>query len=258
MYNIGLIHETITNEVSSNLNNKELFKDYVKLIKENESLSELHNLYLTFEHYILDDTTDDVELNVTITELFNRIAKLDGKLLKEGFTKINKLTKDLTVPSDYENKQLHESITKVAFSENISIKDKVNNLKIIGESISRNTISEDTNNDIYNQELLTTILVDTFNDTYDGKLTESEKNLFNIIISDDDSLKLNTLENLMNETIEDLSTHYDEASLEEQNAILKGKNSILEKKSNIKSIVSNRELFIETAMKLLKYKNSTK
>ena len=35
MYNIGLIHETITNEVSSNLNNKGLFKDYVKLIKEN-------------------------------------------------------------------------------------------------------------------------------------------------------------------------------------------------------------------------------
>ena len=50
----------------------------------------------------------------------------------------------------------------------------------------------------------------------------------------------------------------DKDVLEEQNAILKGKNSILEKKSNIKSIVSNRELFIETAMKLLKYKNSTK
>lgn len=254
MQNFGKIKNTFNNLIAEGIfkkddKSRQIFKKYLKTIKESEVLKTQFLIYNNIENKLEKDPFSAslyVNENIKLLESFDK-----EKILAEN-KKLLKLLGDLNFESDYELNSLHESISNLIFlnrtPKNI---DKITSeIKNVSNFILSNKEKQISENTYVPNSMLTNILVQNFNEKYKS-FDEIDKKFLDALIGENFEHKkevyrmltkdcLNLIENKLNE-----NTSGDVEKLE------KVKNKLNEDLDN----VSNDNL-IEKLSKVIELKNN--
>ena len=244
-YNEMLVESVVT----KNKGKKDVFKTYVKAIKENTILKNQFLIYNLIENKI---ENNESKANTFVDECLNILSKYKtsdilsaNKKLVEGVL----FEKD----ADYEKKELHENISTLIFTpktpKNIDsiveaktyvVNYIVNNKeKTVGESIE------------LPNSMLSTIMVEKYNEKYSG-LDETEKSVLKALIDSDDEKKKEIYSTVVRECIDLIDSKLKESDLDAKDKLLRVKDKLLNDKQEI------GEEFNKNISKLVELRNSLK
>lgn len=257
MENFGKIKNTYNNILSEsmltkNQANKKLFGFYVKKLKQDKVLKEQFMLYNNIENKCEADKT---KAYIFVTECINLF---NNKFSLPDITKANKLiSENVNLIDDYDNKKLHESINYL-----ITNKKTQSNIDLVVEAY--NTIIEFIVNNkpletIENEfdgipnSLLSSVLVDKYNDKYEN-LDENSKLVLKTFIDGNDDTKKQLYENFINESITTIDEVFNQSTIEEKDFLLKAKNKLINEKLNL----SIDDDFINKISKILELNENLK
>jgi len=252
--------------VSENKPNKLLFKKYVKTIKENEILKTQFLIYNNIENKIEENEFKATEFVKANIELLNKYTK---KEIAEANLKLSipivwekeiaEANLKLSIPivwekdDEYSLKELHENITKLIFTkktpENVdSIVEATSN--IVG-FIKNNKIKEITEAIELPTSMVSTIMVDKYNEKY-SNLSESDKSIVKAIMNSDDIQKKEIYSNTIKECLDLINDKLTESDLETKDRLLRVKEKLLNDKHEI------NEDFIPNISKLVELRDNLK
>lgn len=256
MQNFGLINETFKNIfvdsiISKDKKGKQIFKSYVKSLKENSVLKTQYSIYNKLENKI-NVVNEDDRSSIFVDECISILNKLGEKVIQENKKLINFLNKNgyKIVEGDYELKKLHEHITNLAYldrnSKNIDviIESKLfikNYSKIITEN---NSVTIEP----YRNKMLIPLLKKKFNDKY-GNLNELEKKIFRLSKSGTKDEKINLFKTNITECLDLVNKQLVECNIEQKDVLLQVKDRLLR-------LSFNENNFINEMIKLNSLKQS--
>lgn len=255
MQNFGQIKNAFNNllieaVVSNNSKNKQLFKNYVKTIKENKILKTQFLIYNNIETKV---EKNEFKANLFLQENLNLLNKFSKKEILEAN---NMLASKLSeIPDVIENKELYENINTLIFSERTS-----NNIDKIVESTA-NIVNFITKNVEKQKEepievppsMLTSIMVEKYNSKY-STLDDYEFNIVKQLIESDDEGKTKIYENTKRDCIDLVNEQLlvESISLDTKDKLLKVKDKLLNDKLDI------NEDYLTKISNLVELKNSLK
>lgn len=221
--------------------NKDLFSKYVKIIKESDILKTQFLVYTNIENKLEEDTHaafNYVNENVALLRKFNYkdIIKENTKLVglaKEVTNKLNKV---------YNYSELHSSLANlICINKTASNIEKLNEeTKKIVDFIKTNKpkeIIETVDLTVLPSSMLTTIMVDKFNERYDN-LSENERKVLKALIEDDKGYQKDVFKQLTTECIDLVNESLKAANIDTKEQLLKVKEKIL----NDRDVISESEL----------------
>lgn len=260
--NFGTIKDIFTSIlVESHLNNdekgKELYKNFLKILKENETLSTAFIVYKNIENKTIKNevlASEYLKESISVFEKFRgenslsvQIKKLTTLLEKNG---IDFKTK--------ETKPLHESLQKL-----ILTKKEASTLDVIHEhkvnvvnwlTSDKEIVSEDKDFVRPNIEpnKFLELAVSKFNEKY-SDLNEEEKNILKVLRENNEEKNKTLVLDLVRETIELINNHLEEYG---ENVTVKSK--LLETKDVIYKMIENNNSSSEKILKLYELKTNLK
>lgn len=236
--------------VSNNKSNKQLFKKYIKTIKENEVLKTQFLVYDNIENKIEEN---EFKANLFLQEniaLFNKYTK------EEIIEANNKLAEPILseqISASYDNESLHEDISNLIF-----LKKEANNIDAIVEATSNvinfmklNKARVVTESIDLPNSMLTSIMVDKYNEKY-ASLDESDKMVIKALIESNDEKKKEVYSLVIRECIDLIDSKLNESNLEAKDKLLRVKDKLLNDKKEI------NEDFNKNISKLVELKKSLK
>lgn len=236
--------------VSKGDTNKQLFKRYIKTIRENELLKTQFLVYNNIENKI-----EENEFKATL--FLQENIDLLKKYSKEDLVKANfKLAEPILFEEEevnYIHEKLHEDLTTLIFTDkttenidaiveataNIINHIKTNKPKAVSESI-----------DLPNS-MLTAIMVGKYNEKY-STMGETEKEILKSLIESDDEKKLSVYAKTIRECIDLINIKLTESNLEVKDKLLTVKDKLLNDKQEL------NEDFFKNISKLVELKESLK
>ena len=234
MQNFGKIKnafsEILAEGIASNdVAKKNLFKKYVKTLKESEILKTQFLVYENIENVV---ENDQFSANLIVSEnlsLLNKFKKKD--ILKEN-QKLIELSDEVKAKLDesYEERisNLHESLSSLLFLDKSAktVNEIAKNTKNVLDYITTNKVKTvDESYDVPNS-MLSSILVDKYNERY-SDLTESEKEVIKILIESTDEQKIELYSKISNECIDLIDSKLNESDLETKDRLLRVKDKLL-------------------------------
>jgi hypothetical protein len=233
--------------VSNKEENKNLFKDYVKTIKENEVLKTQFLVYDNIENKIEEN---ELKANLFLQENIALLEKFSKKEIMEANFKLADPIIFETEATD-DNIELHENITKLIFT-----KKTAKNIDTIVEATAyiinyMKNKKEKTVNETFDlpNSMLSTIMVDKYNEKY-ASLSETEKKVLKVLIDSDDAKKEEVYTGVVRECIDMINDKLTDSDLETKDRLLRVKDKLLSDKFEI------NENFNKNISKLLELKNS--
>lgn len=249
MKNFGKIKNTFNEILAESLLKKDkeknkLFKQYVKLIKENKILKAQFLVYNNIENKIEEN---EQKVYQFIQENINFLKQFKKKDILEANEKLSKLIKI----SDDKGIDLHENITNLIFTEKTpsSIDSIIESQSKIVDYIKNNKKKEITESHNIPNSLLATLTVDRFNEKY-VDLTESDKVAFKTILNGTEEDKKNLKEQTIRECINLIDSKLNESDVEIKDKLLKAKDKLL----NDRTFTEGD--FINSISKLIELKNN--
>jgi len=244
-YNEILVESVVTKDKDK----KDLFKSYLKTIKENESLKNQFLVYNVIENKV---EINESKAKSFVDECINIISKYNtNDILKAN----NKLAENIVFEkdSDYDKKELHENITTLIFTPKttknidtiLEAKSYVvnyimnNKEKLVGEGIE------------LPNSMLSTIMVDKYNERY-ADLDESDKEVLKTLIDSDDTKKKEVYSKTIRECIDLIDEKLKESSLDAKDKLLKVKDKLLNDKLEV------NEDYTKNISKLVELRSSLK
>jgi hypothetical protein len=235
--------------MSDDKSKKELFQGYVKSIKENEILKTQFLVYTNIEQKVESDTAKATMFVKENIELFSKFSKKD---IQEANTK---LVVNLLFENDVidENKELYESISTLIFTNKTpeTIDTIVEATSKIVDYIVNNkpkTVSEAIE---LPNSMLSTMMVDKYNEKY-ASLDESEKKILKTLIDSTDDEKKEVYSSTIRECITLINEKLDTADLNAKDKLLRVKDKLLNDKQEI------NEDFIKNISKLVELRSNLK
>ena len=234
--------------VKDNDSNKTLFKTYIKTIRENEALKTQFLVYNNIENKIEEN---ELKANLFIQENIALLNKFSKKEILESNTK---LAKSISIENElYEKQELHENLTKLIFlsknaknidaiveaTSNLIIHMKNNKLKLVKEAIE------------LPNSMLSTIMVDKYNEKY-SSLDENEKEILKVLIKSNDDQKHEVYKKTLKECIDLINENLKEADLNAKDKLLQVKEKLLN------DTIEINEHFFKNISKLVELKSSLK
>jgi hypothetical protein len=245
VYNTLLAESVMSDDKSK----KELFKGYVKSIKENEILKTQFLVYTNIEQKVESDVAKAAMFVKENIELFSKFNKKD---ILEANTK---LVENLLFESDVldEKKELYESISTLIFTNKTpeTIDSIVEATSKIVDYIVNNkakTVSEAIE---LPNSMLSTMMVDKYNEKY-ASLDESEKKILKTLIESTDEEKKEVYSNTIKECITLINEKLDTSDLNAKDKLLRVKDRLLNDKQEI------NEDFIKNISKLVELRSNLK
>ena len=245
VYNTLLAESVMSDDKSK----KELFQGYVKSIKENEILKTQFLVYTNIEQKVESDTAKATMFVKENIELFSKFSKKD---IQEANTK---LVVNLLFENDVidENKELYESISTLIFTNKTpeTIDTIVEATSKIVDYIVNNkpkTVSEAIE---LPNSMLSTMMVDKYNEKY-ASLDESEKKILKTLIDSTDDEKKEVYSSTIRECITLINEKLDTADLNAKDKLLRVKDKLLNDKQEI------NEDFIKNISKLVELRSNLK
>lgn len=205
---------------------KEIFKSYIKAIKENKILKDQFMVYCNIEN--------KSEINEhKASEFVKENIELLKKYSKEEIIEANNKLKEILAEQEYEYdndlESLHKDINTLIFTDKSpkTIDQIVESLSSIVEYIKKNEIKQKVSeSDITPLSILTNIAVDKFNDKY-SELSEDEKKVLKTIIESDNKGKQNIFTSLVRECIDLVNNHLIGCEVETKEKLLETKDKLL-------------------------------
>lgn len=231
MQNFGKIKNSLNNFLAEGVvvkdeAKRQLFKKYIKTIKESEILRTQFLVFNNIENKVEKDyhlASSYVTENIKLLEKYNR-----SKILKEN-KKLLRLLGSEKIESEYVLSNLHESITNLIFKTRTAknIDEIVNDTFSVTNHVFLNTPKELTEGVDLPLSMLTNILVGKYNEKYNG-LTNEEKNVLRVVMSD----KIDEKKELYNNTLIECTNLVDSllinADQESKDKLFKVKNKLSE------------------------------
>jgi len=203
----GIVIESVLRKEDSG---KKLFSKFIKLIKENNTLTDQYLIYKNLQTKKFDDTSEAKDY---IKENISLLKSLDKKNLEKGNEKLFKLLNGKNIIK--ENNEFYSHIkflvetTKTATTID-KINESINHIK--GLMLEKEV--EVTNERIDSElplSVLTKISVNKFNDKY-SNISESEKSIIRTILNGDDKSKEETYNTLKRECIDTIDNRVTEST----------------------------------------------
>lgn len=252
MKNFGFIKTIYNDMLSEAISNKDvkkkkIFKTYIKKLKENEVLRTQFLIYKNIESKIEENETRIIEYIKENISLMNKFSK------KQILNSNKKLAKGVSLKIEaYKNnevmKKLHENISYLINTQkNAKTIDSIfESVSQISDYIKNNTKKKITESLGVSNEILTSIVVDKYNEKYMG-LSEGSKKLINTILESSNSDKIE----FFNKTIKDCLGIVNEQIVD---ADLSLKESLLSVKENLLNRVFNESTFEVDILKIFQLK----
>lgn len=244
VYNTLLAESVMSDDKSK----KELFKGYVKSIKENEIIKTQFLVYTNIEQKVESDTTKAAMFVKENIDLFSKFSKKD---ILEANTK---LVGNLLFENDVvDNKELYENISTLIFTNK-----KPETIDAIVEATSK-VVDYIVNNKAKTlteaielpNSMLSTMMVEKYNEKY-ASLDESEKKILKTLIDSTDVEKKEVYLNTIKECITLIDEKLDTADLNAKDKLLRVKDKLLNDKQEI------NEDFIKNISKLVELRSNLK
>lgn len=245
IYNSKLV-EGISSKKDSD---KNLFKKYVKTIKENEALKAQFFVYNNIENKV---ETNEFKANLFLQENLALLAKFSKKELFES-------NANLMLPivfendEDYLNKELHENISMLIFTEK-----NLKNIDAIVEATCKvidfmkgNKTREIKESIGLPNSMISSIMVQKYNERY-ADLDETEKSVLKTLIDSDDIKKKEVYSSTLRECIDLIDSKLVESSVETKDKLLRVKDKLLNDKTEV------NEDFPKNVSKLIELRRSLK
>ncbi len=234
--------------VSNKEENKNLFKNYVKTIKENEILKTQFLVYDNIENKIEEN---ELKANLFLQENIALLEKFSKKDIMEANSKLIKPLMPKQDEHPTQDDDLHENITKLIFT-----KKTAKNIDTIVEATAyiinhMKNKKEKTVNETFDlpNSMLSTIMVDKYNEKY-ASLSETEKKVLKVLIDSDDTKKEEVYTGVVRECIDMINDKLTDSDLETKDRLLRVKDKLLSDKFEM------NENFNKNISKLLELKNS--
>lgn len=234
MFNNMLVEGMVTKDNKS----KDLFKSYVKSIKENEILRTQFLIYNNIENKI---ETNDFKA----TQFVQESISLMNKFSKDEIIKANsKLAESLLWEQEVDNhlEELHENITTLIFTEKTpnTIDTIIEATAKVVDYIKNNKPKEVNESIELPVSMISTIMVDKYNEKY-ASLDESEKAVLKALIESDDNQKKEVYGNIVKECVDLINTSLEnysgedlsENELKTKDKLLRVKEKLLNDKQEI-------------------------
>jgi hypothetical protein len=233
--------------VSNKEENKKLFKHYVKTIKENEILKTQFLVYDNIENKIEEN---ELKANLFLQENIALLQKFSKKDIMEANFKLADPIIFETESTD-SNIVLHENITKLIFTKKTAknIDTIVEATAYIINHMKNNKTKTVTESFDLPNSMLSTIMVDKYNEKY-ASLSETEKKVLKVLIDSDDTKKEEVYSGVVRECIDMINVKLTDSDLETKDRLLRVKDKLLNDKIEI------NENFNKNISKLLELKNS--
>jgi len=235
--------------VSKDTSSKQMFKKYIKTIRENEVLKTQFMIYNNIENKI---ETNEFKANLFLQENIALLNKFSKKEIEAANSKLAEPVLNEQETS-YPNQKLHEDITTLIFTEKNS-----KNIDSIVEATSSIIDYMKTNKEREIKEsidlpnsMLTTIMVDKYNEKY-STLDESEKEVIKVLFESDDEKKKEVYSSMLRECIDLINEKLKESSLDAKDKLLSVKDKLLNDKQEI------NEDFTKNISKLIELRSNLK
>ena len=244
VYNTLLAESVMSDDKSK----KELFKGYVKSIKENEIIKTQFLVYTNIEQKVESDATKAAMFVKENIDLFSKFSK---KNILEANTK---LVGNLLFENDVvDNKELYENISTLIFTNK-----KPETIDAIVEATSK-VVDYIVNNKAKTlteaielpNSMLSTMMVEKYNEKY-ALLDESEKKILKTLIDSTDVEKKEVYLSTIKECITLIDEKLDTADLNAKDKLLRVKDKLLNDKQEI------NEDFIKNISKLVELRSNLK
>lgn len=260
--NFGTIKDIFASVlVESHFNNdkkgKELYKNFLKILKENETLSTAFIVYKNIENKTIKNESLAIDYLKESISIFDKFR--GEKSLSIQIKKLTSLLERYGV--DYKSKEtkpLHESLQRLILN-----KKDISNLDIIHEhktkvinwlTSDKEIVSEDKTFVRPNVEpnKFLELAVSKFNEKY-SELNEEEKNILKVLRENDEEKNKTLVLDLVKESVELVNKHLEDYA---DNVTVKSK--LLETKDVIYKMVENNDSSSEKILKLYELKTNLK
>lgn len=255
MQNFGKItnafNEVLVEGITSNDKpKKQLFKEYVKQIKENKALKAQFMIYEDIGNKI---ETNELKANLFLQEHIGLLNQFTKKELSEANTKLVSILSSPDYISNYEKQELHENISTLIFNDRNSKNiDKIIEATVyVIDYMKNNTIREVKEAIDLPLSMVTTIMVDKYNTKYET-LEEDEKRVIKAIIEGDDEKKLEIYTEVLKGCISSINEKLGTAETDVKEKLLSVKDKLLNDKQTID------EAFEKNISKLMELRESLK
>ena len=235
--------------VSKNDEKKKLFKKYIQTIKESKILKTQFLVYSNIENKL---ESDAMSANIFVSENIKLLEKFKTNDIIEENKKLLALSKDidsrLTETYNDTLSVLHESISNIIFTKRTpnNIDEITKNTKNILDYINTNKAKEITEAIDLPLSMVSTFMVDKYNEKY-SSLDESEKEILKTLIDSDDDKKKEIYSSTIRECISLINEKLNGADLDTKDRLLRVKDKLLNDKQDINE---NFELFISKLVEL--------
>jgi hypothetical protein len=220
---------------------KDIFKKYVKTLKENKILKSQFDAYTKIESMVEENEFKATE---KIKKILESMKEFGEKEIYEANNKLFNLTKGRNIDEDYKRKELHENITNLIFSKDVDT--YVDSLHETVEYAKSNTTKEIVESIGVPNSLLASLAIGKFNDRYND-LDETTKKAIKIIVEGDEESK----KEIFSESIKECLELVNERLKDAEPSI---KESLLLVKENLLGRTFNSETFKNDIVKILDLK----
>jgi hypothetical protein len=222
----GILAEGI---LKKNNENKQLFIKYVQTIKESEILKTQFLIYNNIENKI---ESDAISANIFVSENIKFLEKYKpSQILKEN-KKLIALSEGIESKLDeaYDSKlsDLHESITNLIFTKKTpkTINQITENISSVVNYLKENKIVEKAEAINLPNSMLSTVMVDKYNEKY-STLDESEKKVLKALINSSDEEKKAVYSEVIKECLILINEKLDVSDLDAKDKLLRVKEKLL-------------------------------
>lgn len=246
--------DSYINESKKSGKHKKYYKNFIKMISENQILRTQFIVYKNIENgYLPSEISASDYLKENIS-LFDKFSKKD--IMKENEKLLSKTPSDYLFEQDYtgykEKKDLYESLHNL-----ITLEKKAETINTLHESFEYikkwlTTPKEivETKKPKVDANKFLNIAVEKYNEKY-SSLNEEEKKVLKTIMSSDNSEKENLLKDMVKESITLINN-----ALKEYGGNLEVKSKLLEAKDVVYNLEFNEETYKEDITKIYNLKMS--
>lgn len=242
MKNFGKIKNVFNELVSEGIASKDatsldLFKKYVKLVKENESLKTQFLVISNIETKIesnREKATEFVKENIV---LFSDIDK--DKLIQMNNSLVEFITlcdkgELLKEDLDYDHKSLHENIATLIFTKKTTetIDTIIEATSNVVDYILANKVKEIVESYDLPTSMLSSIMVDKYNEKY-ACLSEGDKKMLKVLIESDEEEKKEVYIKIVRECIDLINEKLIDSDLDAKDKLLRVKDKLLNDKQTV-------------------------
>ena len=245
----GILAESVVTKLDAN---KQLFKKYVKAIKESKILTLQFLVYNNIENKV---DTDSNSANFFVNENLKLLEKFKIEDIIKENAKLVSLDKSVEgkLNETYKLSELHESLSKLITTKRTanSIDEISKNLVSVVDYIKTNKVKEINEVIDLPTSMISSIMVDKYNKKY-STLDESEKLVLKALIESTDEEKKTVYSTMVRECIDLINVKLKTSDTIAKDKLLSVKDKLLNDKQEID------ENFNKNISKLVELKNTLK